>query len=150
MANLIQPDTVRKIFPRVDPDITDDSLASACGTASRRIHAWVGEDVYADAILRTPTNPDRASDLKLAGSYLAMSILLAVFGTVVRPEGIMISEKSEQGNSQTRYFTPADTQSRSEELFRLAEKTAAPYIIAIPEIVAATVDGAIINESKTN
>jgi hypothetical protein len=69
-----------------------------------------------------------------------MQVLLSSLSTVVRLGGILISEKSDRNNSYTRYFTPAETKARAQELFELAEQIARPYILAADSLVAETVE----------
>jgi hypothetical protein len=140
VAQLVSPTVLRKIFPRIDPDIADASLIPACISANGRIRVWVGSEVYEDSSSASPVDPDRASDLQLAGSYLAMSVLLSSFSTVVRPEGILISETSDRNSNYTRYFTPTETKKRSTELFQLAEQIAQPYLLKITPVTADTIE----------
>jgi hypothetical protein len=140
MAELVKAAVLKQIFPRIDPAIEDTSLQPACVAANGRLRSWVGSEVYEDAVMATPSEPQRANDLKLAGSYLAMSILLASFSTVVRPEGVLISETSDRNDNYTRYFTPTETKARATELFQLAEQIAGPYFLKIPPVTTDTIE----------
>ena len=136
MLDMLDTTILKTVFPRIDPDISDISLKFAVGAANRRIRDWVGSEAYDDAALGDRSlDLERRDDLRIAAAHLAMSFALASMATVVRPAGIMISEKSSRGNNYTRYFTPEETRARSQELFRLAEDISTPYVPEIPVVV---------------
>lgn len=98
------------------------------GAASRRLKAWVGADAYADAALATPTDKDRADDLRVAEAHLAMHFAILGLNTVLRPTGIVKTEKVE-GDAVLTHLSPNETAQLATLYLDQAEALARPYML---------------------
>ena|ERR1043165_2739294 len=140
MPTLITAETLHDYFD-IKSDIVDTRLTPAIGAASRRVRAWVGDDVYTDALLEEPADADRSADLKSAEAWLTMYFALLGMNTKITPGGVVKSTKVE-GNTVVQYLTPAELRQLSQLYFDQAHEIARPYLLTdeTPDAEFAVVD----------
>ena len=141
MDTLITAETLLDYFEIKQPDIKASRLTPAIGAASRRVRAWVGDDVYGDALDETPADADRAADLKTAEAWLAMYFALLGLNTRITPGGVVKTTKVE-GNTLITYLTPAEMRQLAQLYFDQAQEIARPYKLTddTPEAEFAVLD----------
>jgi hypothetical protein len=126
MPQLLTVEQFREMFGEIDTPTPEQQISRPLGVAHRRIKLWVGVAVF-DTAVSAGVDDETKLDLQAAVGYLAMHFLIANFNTVVRPGGIVKSEKVE-GEAVISYLIPAETQARAQEFFDLAEEICKPYI----------------------
>jgi hypothetical protein len=141
MDTLITAETLLDYFEIKQPDIKTSRLTPAIGAASRRVRAWVGDDVYTDALLEVPTDADRAADLKMAEAWLAMYFALLGLNTKITPGGVVKTSKVE-GNTVLQFLTPAEMRELARLYFDQAHEIAQRYMLTdeTPEAEFSVVD----------
>jgi hypothetical protein len=129
---LITPEALRERFV-ISSDVLSPRLEPHCHSASRRLKAWVGGEVYARAL--SPANEDEelAEALKNAEAHLAMHYALLGLNFNLRPGGLVKTEKTDSGQgggnqTVTVYFSPTETAQLSGQLLELAREIAEGYI----------------------
>lgn len=127
MATLITADTLREYF-EISKDVKDARLSPATAAASRRVRAWVGNEVYEDALVEAPADADRAEDLKTAEAWLAMYFALLGLNTKITPGGVVKSAKVE-GNTIHQYLTPGEMRDLARLYFDQAHEIARRYML---------------------
>ena len=128
MATLLDADDVRARFD-IDPGITDARLDLHIGSASRRLRQWVGDTAYADALLATPTDADRAVDLQNAEAHLAFHYAVYGLNYVLSSKGIVATAMSAEGKEMRKYLSPVETQAVASQMLEVAREIAEPYTI---------------------
>ncbi len=136
---LIDAAELRTLFD-IATQIVDVRLTFCIENASRTLKAWVGSDAYDDAGAvdpDEPEDPDRATALKAAESYLAMFHALLNTGARIRKDGLVHREQDAAGpiggNIVNQFYTPAEMIALRNEYFGQAESFAAPYLVAIEQ-----------------
>jgi len=140
MNTLINATSLREYF-EITPDVVDTRLTPSTAAASRRLRAWVGDDVYADALSDDPADADRQADLKMAEAWLAMYFALVGMNTNVTPAGAIKATKVE-GNRMIEYLTPKEMRDLSQLYFDQAHEIAQRYMLTdeTPEAEFAVID----------
>ena len=126
MATLIDADDVKARFD-IDPDITQARLDPHIGSASRRLRQWVGDTAYTDALLETPADADRKTDLQNAEAHLAFHYAVYGLNYPFSTKGIVATAMSAEGKEMRKYLTPAETQTVASQMLEVAREIAEPY-----------------------
>lgn len=132
---LITEDQFRQTFS-IPSDIGFQAIRPALFSASSQIKADVGDVAYADARNETPANQKRADDLKLAETYLAMSLAFPLINNRPSPDGNLVSGKAADG-TQMQYLKPDEMAKGADYFAGRAALLVAPYLIAQTETPAA-------------
>ena len=128
MAELITEPILREMFD-IHKDVKSGRLTRHIGAASRRMRTMIGDEAYADALLDSPTNAERKEDFIQAEASLAMHFAVFGLNTVVRPSGLVKTEKVE-GDLVLQYMTPKDMADLSQLYLEMAEEILRPYALA--------------------
>lgn len=131
MATLIDADEFRERFD-IDPDMADKRITPHVGSASRRLKKWVGAEAYADALLETPADADRAEDLRSAEAHLAFHFALLGLHVSLTAKGVLIEAQSAEGGERRRYLLPDQVDAISMQFLERAREIAEPYILLDP------------------
>lgn len=107
-------------------EVPSEQINPSLGAASRRMKAWVGEEIYTDALSDTPTDSDRKLELTMAESYLAMHFALPGLNINVSNKGVVKTEKVE-GDAVLQYLTPNEVKTAAADFLARAEEIATPY-----------------------
>jgi len=124
---LIDVDYVRELFA-VEPHIADVRFAKALAAAGRRLRAWVGDEVYEDALAPVPTDATRKETLQFAEAHLVMHYAVLGINTALREAGIVRSEKVE-GNAVLTYHSPKEVAELQALYLNQAEQIAGVYFL---------------------
>jgi len=109
------------------PDSFDsNSIAAFLPAARRRIKTWMGVDAYADAILATPTDADRAEAIAEAEAHLCVAEGLPTWSRRIGSAGNLISGRDGDKNSWTRMSVP-DVLAEVAAHLAAAERAVAAY-----------------------
>jgi hypothetical protein len=128
MAELITADDLRERFD-ISKDIDSTRLTPHCGTASRRLRKWVGEDVYANAIGTDTQYDELRSDLKNAEAHLAMSTAIYGLNSPLSSKGVLATAMSTEAKEVRRYLSPKETAELAGYYLDLALQIAGPYLL---------------------
>lgn len=107
--------------------------------ASERLRAWVGEDVYDDALDQADISAltsaqqkrilARREILKAAEGDLAMSYLTLNLNTFVSPDG-QLAEAQAEGQTVQRFFNPDQVAKTAKAWLDQAYLLATPYLLS--------------------
>jgi hypothetical protein len=138
---LIDEDYFRETFS-VSEDIKPDQITRPLGAASRRLKAWVGAAVYADALLQNPQDADRKADLQLAEAFLGMHFAIIGVNTRIDTSGVVKTKKME-GQTVVTFLTPGEVRQLTQNYLDQAEEIARPYMLSdgTPEAEFTVVEG---------
>ena len=129
MPTLVTVDEMRERFD-IDSEIDDKRLTPHVGSASRRLRKWVGETVYADALLASPTDADRKEDLTNAEAHLAMHYALVGLNSALSGKGVVATSMSAEGREMRKYYTPKETGELAQMYLETANEIARDYLVS--------------------
>jgi len=108
-------------------DLPPDSfILHMIRTAGRKLRKWVGDSIYNDAESPTPSDPNRAADLKDAESELTMFYAIPKLNLKIGDSGIIQSDQHGEGNFTLA--TPNQIEKIRKMYFSNAEDLAEPYM----------------------
>lgn len=129
MAALITVEMLREEFPFViQGDIGDPQLTRSIASASKRLQAWVGADVYAAAVA-DGADTERKLILENAEGHLALHYALLGLNTNLRNFG-MVKREQVEGNTVNEYFSPGDVEKFETMYLERAREIAEPYLLS--------------------
>lgn len=133
-TTLIDPATLRERYD-IHRDRKEGMLLMAIRSASRRTRKWVGDAVYADALLSepdTPTDEDRALACADVEACLAMHYLVLPFNTHIREQGVVAEEKLAEGGTVVRFLNPQAINDLAEQYLCQAKMIVELYDLSAP------------------
>lgn len=134
----------------VDSAIDEKRIKPHIGAASRRLRGWVGAGAYDDAAAGTPSDADRAEDLKNAEAHLAYHFAVRGLHFTLSGKGIVATSMSSEGKEMRKYLTPDETEKVATQMLELAREIAEPYLIATDDAsIVVTEDDADTGEATT-
>lgn len=128
MPTLISAIDLRERFD-IDDSIENTRLTPHIGAASRRLRKWVGEAAYSDALLPTPTDPDRKADLQNSEAHLAFHFAIFGLNAPLSIKGVVATSMAGEGKEMRKYLLPDESARLSNHFLELAREIAEPYMI---------------------
>jgi hypothetical protein len=126
---LITAENLREDFPFViQADILDRQLTKSIASASARLKAWVGADVYAAAVTEDEAE-ERKLILQNAEGHLALHYAMLGLNTNLRNFG-MVKREQVEGNTVNEYFPPSDVEKFETMYLEKAREIAEPYLLS--------------------
>jgi hypothetical protein len=127
---LITAENLREDFPFViQSDILDRQLTKSIASASARLKAWVGADVYAAAVAESSETDERKLILQNAEGHLALHYAMLGLNTNLRSFG-MVKREQVEGNTVNEYFPPSDVEKFETMYLEKAREIAEPYLLS--------------------
>jgi len=129
--SLINVENLREDFPFViQADVLDRQLTRSIASASARLKAWIGAEVYA-AVAAESSEPvsERKLILQNAEGHLALHYALLGLNTNLRSVG-MVKREQVEGNTVNEYFDPNQVSNFSTQYLELAREIAEPYALS--------------------
>lgn len=122
-------------FSELEP--SDSFLDIMINRAKKKLISWVGIDSYTDAESETPTDLDRAEDLKDAEAELVMYYGVAKLNLKISNLGIVQSSKSTDiGEGNFTIATPEQIRKLRTDYLQTAKGIASKYIPVGSGVVA--------------
>lgn len=134
---LITVELLREEFPFIiQPDILDKQLTRSIASASKRLAAWIGADLYAEVFGEIPGDDDEDAEpserlliLQNSEGHLALHYALLGLNTNLRQLG-MVKREQVEGHTVNEYFVPKDVADFTTQYLETAREIAEPYLLS--------------------
>ena len=135
--SLTDTDFIREYHDLLENMPPDPFLNNMIRRGERKLRKWVGDEAYDDASSPTPSDPDRAADLKDAEAELVIFYAIPKLNLKIGDSGIL--QSGQHGEGSYTLATPAQIEKLRAMYFQNAEDYAGKYMSggrAVPVKVA--------------